>query len=73
MIHPIVKYGDEVLALKSAPITAFDGDLQKLIDDMFESMYAAQGVGLAAPQPQGSRRSCALISFRSSGKRLLFT
>ena len=50
MIHPIVKYGDEVLARQSAHITVFDGELQKLIEDMFESMYAAHGVGLAAPQ-----------------------
>ncbi len=55
MIHPIVKYGEEVLALKAAPIAAFDGELQKLIEDMFESMYAAQGVGLAAPQIGVSR------------------
>ena len=55
MIHPIVKFGDEVLAQKAAPVTAFDGELQKLIEDMFESMYAAQGVGLAAPQIGVSR------------------
>ena len=66
MIHPIVKYGDEVLAKKSAPITAFDGDLQKLIEDMFESMYAAQGVGLAAPQI-GVSRHIAVID-TSGGK-----
>ena len=55
MIHPIVKYGDEVLARQSERITKFGGDLQKLIEDMFESMYAAQGVGLAAPQIGVSR------------------
>ena len=55
MIHPVVKFGDEVLAKKAAPVTVFDGDLQKLIEDMFESMYAAQGVGLAAPQIGVSR------------------
>jgi len=66
MIHPIVKYGDEVLARKAAPITAFDGELQKLIEDMFESMYAAQGVGLAAPQI-GVARHIAVIDI-TSGK-----
>jgi len=66
MIHPIVKYGDEVLALKAAPITEFDGDLQKLIEDMFESMYAAQGVGLAAPQI-GISRHIAVIDI-TNGK-----
>ena len=55
MIHPVVKFGDEVLAKKAAAVTVFDGDLQKLIEDMFESMYAAQGVGLSAPQIGVSR------------------
>src|ERR1035441_8350474 len=50
MIYPIVKYGDAVLEKPSAPITKFDDALAKLVDDMFESMYAAHGVGLAAPQ-----------------------
>jgi peptide deformylase len=50
MIYPIVKYGDAVLEKPSAPITKFDDALAKLADDMFESMYAAHGVGLAAPQ-----------------------
>jgi peptide deformylase len=50
MIYPIVKYGDPVLEKPTAKVTVFDDDLRKLIDDMFESMYAAHGVGLAAPQ-----------------------
>jgi peptide deformylase len=50
MIYPIVKFGDPVLDKPSAPVTVFDADLRKLVDDMFESMYAAHGVGLAAPQ-----------------------
>jgi peptide deformylase len=50
MIYPIVKYGDAVLEKPSAPVTKFDDTLAKLVDDMFESMYAAHGVGLAAPQ-----------------------
>lgn len=50
MIYPIVKYPDPVLAKKAAAVTAFDKDLTKLADDMFESMYAAEGIGLAAPQ-----------------------
>ncbi len=56
MIYPIVKYGDAVLEKPSAPITKFDDALRKLADDMFESMYAAQGVGLAAPQIGISKR-----------------
>ena len=50
MLREIVKYPDPVLERPSEPVTAFDGDLQKLVDDMFESMYAAKGIGLAAPQ-----------------------
>src|SRR5437763_13439462 len=50
MIYPIVKFGNPVLEKPSEPVTVFDDDLEKLIEDMFESMYAAHGVGLAAPQ-----------------------
>ncbi|HTR47218.1 MAG TPA: peptide deformylase [Verrucomicrobiae bacterium] len=56
MIHPIVKYGDPVLETPGQPVEKFDDDLQKLVADMFESMYAANGVGLAAPQIGISRR-----------------
>jgi peptide deformylase len=50
MIYPIVLYGDPVLEKPAEPVTEFNEELKKLIDDMFESMYAAHGVGLAAPQ-----------------------
>ncbi len=50
MIRPITKYGAAVLEKPGAPVSKFDEELRKLCDDMFESMYAAQGVGLAAPQ-----------------------
>jgi peptide deformylase len=50
MIYPIVKYGNPVLEKPAEPVTKFDGDLKKLVEDMFESMYEAKGVGLAAPQ-----------------------
>jgi peptide deformylase len=56
MIYPIVKYGNPVLEKMAAPVTAFDEELKKLVDDMFESMYAAHGVGLAAPQIGISKR-----------------
>ena len=56
MIYPIVKYPDPVLARKADPVTEFNADLQKLVDDMFESMYAADGIGLAAPQIGVSKR-----------------
>jgi peptide deformylase len=50
MIHPIVKFGDPVLERATKPVEIFEEELQTLVADMFESMYAAQGVGLAAPQ-----------------------
>src|ERR1051326_4111184 len=56
MVYPIVKLGDPVLETRAATVTVFDGELKKLIDDMFESMYAAHGVGLAAPQIGISKR-----------------
>ena len=56
MIYPIVKFGDPVLEKASAAVTTFDDELKKLVEDMFESMYAARGVGLAAPQIGISKR-----------------
>jgi peptide deformylase len=56
MIYTIVKYGDPVLEKRAEPVTVFDEELKKLVDDMFESMYAAHGVGLAAPQIGISKR-----------------
>lgn len=66
MILPIRKYGDPVLAQQAAPVTEFDDKLRKLVDDMFETMYAAPGVGLAAPQVGVSKRL--LVMDCSSGK-----
>jgi peptide deformylase len=50
MVYPIVKFPDPILQRPTEPVTVFDDDLRKLVDDMFESMYAAHGIGLAAPQ-----------------------
>ncbi|MBI1909622.1 MAG: peptide deformylase [Deltaproteobacteria bacterium] len=47
---PIVKYPDPVLKKKSLPVSPSDKTVGRLIDDMLETMYAAPGVGLAAPQ-----------------------
>ncbi len=52
----IVKYGDPVLERVGEPVTEFDDRLKKLVADMFETMYEARGVGLAAPQVGVSRR-----------------
>lgn len=56
MIYPIVKLGNPVLETNAAPVTEFDNELKRLVDDMFESMYEAKGVGLAAPQIGISKR-----------------
>jgi len=50
MILDIVKYGDPILTKRADEVTEFDDKLCKLVDDMFETMYGAPGVGLAAPQ-----------------------
>jgi peptide deformylase len=46
----IVTWPDPVLTTPADPVTKFDSELKKLVDDMFETMYAAPGVGLAATQ-----------------------
>jgi peptide deformylase len=50
IVYPITKYGAPVLEAKAKPIEKFDEKLAHLCEDMFASMYAASGVGLAAPQ-----------------------
>jgi len=50
MIRPILRYGERPLHETAATVTAFDDSLQRLIDDMIETMYAAPGIGLAATQ-----------------------
>ena len=60
MIYPIVKYGQEVLEQIGKPVTEFNSDLEKLVADMFVTMYAAQGVGLAGPQIGLSLRLCVI-------------
>jgi len=65
MIYPIVKFGNPVLEKPAEPVTVFDAELKKLVADMFESMYAAHGVGLAAPQIGISKRLAVIdVSFQ---------
>ncbi|MGA3078770.1 MAG: peptide deformylase [Bryobacteraceae bacterium] len=57
MVYPIVKYGDPVLEREADEVTDFGTpELEQFLEDMFESMYAAKGVGLAAPQIGFSRK-----------------
>src|SRR2546427_5917380 len=50
MIRPILKYGDDVLHARAQNVGALTPEIDRLVDDMIETMYAAPGIGLAAPQ-----------------------
>ena len=56
MVLKILKYPEPILSQRGEPVTEFDDDLKKLIADMFETTYASQGIGLAAPQVGVSKR-----------------
>jgi len=72
MIYPVVKYGNPVLEKPAEIVTVFDHALRKLVEDMFESMYAAHGVGLAAPQIGVSKRLAVIdVTFKEDPKARL--
>ncbi|MGE0461460.1 MAG: peptide deformylase [Vicinamibacterales bacterium] len=50
MIRPILRLGDTLLQAPAEPVAAITTDIERLLDDMVETMYAAPGIGLAAPQ-----------------------
>ena len=50
MIRPILRYGADVLHAPASPVSDITPEIQQLIDDMIKTMYAAPGIGLAAPQ-----------------------
>ncbi len=56
MILKIVKYPEPVLQQPGEPVTEFNDELRQFVADMFETMYSAQGIGLAAPQVGVSKR-----------------
>src|SRR3954452_19562445 len=58
MIRPILKYGDQPLHEKAALVDTVTPDVDRLVNDMIETMYAAPGVGLAAPQVGVPLRIC---------------
>ena len=71
-IHEVVKWPDPVLSKRGEPVTVFDAKLKKLVEEMFESMYAAQGIGLAAPQISLSQRVTVIdCSFRKKPEEKL--
>jgi peptide deformylase len=55
-IHSLRGFGDEVLHSAVSPVTGFDAGLERLVEDLYATMYAAGGVGLAAPQIGVDRR-----------------
>jgi peptide deformylase len=73
MVYPIVKFGDRVLEMPAQAVTAFGDNLKTLVTNMFESMYAARGVGLAAPQIGVGKRIAVIdISFqRDPGAKIV--
>lgn len=72
-ILEIRKFPDEVLKRKALPVEEINGRLQSLIDDMIETMYAAPGIGLAAPQVGVSRRLIVVDIGYKDGKSSLLT
>ncbi len=64
----IVEYGDEILRKVTSRVIKFDKSLRKLVEDMFETMYASEGVGLAAPQIGVSKRVLVLDVEYPSGR-----
>ncbi len=62
-VLPIIKAGDPVLRQKAKRVPHIDSGIQKLIDDMIETMHAANGVGLAAPQVGLSLRLCVIQEY----------
>ena len=64
-LHTVVKYPDPVLMQKGELVTEFTPELAQFVDEMFDSMYAAQGIGLAAPQISVSKQITIIdISFK---------
>jgi peptide deformylase len=72
MLRPIVRFGQPALQSSAKNVTTFDAELDRLIDDMIDTMYAAPGVGLAAPQIGVPLRVCVIdLSVGKRGGELL--
>jgi len=64
-IHEVVKYPDPILAKPGEKVTEFTPELEEFVEEMFETMYAAQGIGLAAPQIAVSKQITVIdVSFK---------
>jgi peptide deformylase len=72
MLRRIVRFGEAVLQEPARRVETFDADLHRLIDDMVDTMYAAPGIGLAAPQVDVPLRACVIdVSVGKRGGELL--
>jgi peptide deformylase len=72
MLRPILKYGDTPLHAPAAPVGTITSEIQSVIDDMIQTMYAAPGVGLAAPQIGVPLRICVIdVSVGRDPKQLI--
>ncbi len=68
----IKKYPEKILREKTAPVNGIDGQIQRLIDDMIETMYAAGGIGLAANQVGIPKRLCIIdVSIKEEQRPLI--
>lgn len=71
-VRPVRIYGDPVLRVKAAPVTSFDDSLRSLVADLFDTMKAYNGVGLAAPQIGVAQRVFVVDVPREGGARERF-
>jgi peptide deformylase len=71
-IRTILEFPDQRLRTRAQPVTQFDAELGQLIDDMFETMYAAPGIGLAATQVDVHRRLLVIDVSEARNEPLVF-
>jgi len=69
---PILEYPDPRLRTKAAPVTAFDAELKQRVEDMFQTMYAAPGIGLAATQVDWHHRLIVIDLSKEQNQREVF-
>jgi peptide deformylase len=71
-VRTILEFPDQRLRTRAQPVTQFDAELGKLIDDMFETMYAAPGIGLAATQVDVHKRLLVIDVSEGRNEPLVF-
>jgi peptide deformylase len=71
-IRTILEFPDQRLRTRAQPVTLFDAELGRLVDDMFESMYAAPGIGLAATQVDVHKRLLVIDVSEARNEPLVF-